>query len=339
MSPVDPSILRRYARADQQPPEIGSCGACGYDLAGLGGVDRCPECGTIIEASLGVPGDPASRRQRLATGDTISAAPIAYLRTLLAGFALLALSLPVIQVSLFLLRWGLADLTVGAAMLIVSGLVWWLGVWIVTGPRRSTLVPIEQRLAEHRKLRLANRIIQGLWLLAGVMVLVVVAYGGTSLETLGRVLFNVFLLGATFGLAALCEQLRAIALWTGDDELGERLNFAAWGVAGCGAWILVAPFIAAIAGPAAVLIGFSAVAASVLFLFANLVLIYCLYKFVPMLRWAIVNWAELQHRNQRRADRYAARQEGQPEPPPVARPRPVARYDESPIPLAEPDPE
>ncbi|MCW5777587.1 MAG: hypothetical protein KIS87_14215, partial [Phycisphaeraceae bacterium] len=72
MSPVDPSMLRPVSAG--RPVEAGRrCAKCGYDLAGLrvGGV--CPECGTII----------AGAGSKAAVRDSLTLAPLAYLRWLM----------------------------------------------------------------------------------------------------------------------------------------------------------------------------------------------------------------------------------------------------------------
>ena len=46
---------RCYARARFRWHRAGRCMGCGYDLRGLAQVDRCPECGQIIQARLARP--------------------------------------------------------------------------------------------------------------------------------------------------------------------------------------------------------------------------------------------------------------------------------------------
>lgn len=335
MSPVDPVFLTPSKPTGTQPVDAWSCISCGYDLAGLEGKARCPECGEPFDKSADRHPDRAAARFHF--DEQLSDAPIGYLRSMLMAVVVLALSLPVIQASHFILQWGVVDKATGALVLIALGLVWWLAVGVVTDPRRTTRATAAQMRNEYRWLRVINRVVQSFWMLAGGAALVVAMVPGTRLATVGSILYMLLMLAAMFGLAPLCEQLRSIALWGQDEGLGERLNFAGWGVAGCGSFVLVAPFLAALAGSAGILVGYLGFIASLLFALVNLLLMVCLFQFVPMFRWSLIHWSSVRARTERLRERHDDRRAGVPEPTPPIRPRPLPVLDDSPIPLAGSD--
>ncbi|QOI99506.1 MAG: hypothetical protein HRU70_03020 [Phycisphaeraceae bacterium] len=207
----------------------GECRHCGYDVSGLAGGMPCPECGTPIVLS--------TLRSRLLS-DNLLAAPAWYLRRVAAGSAAMLVAFLFTFGGLVVSRFE--DATSHVPMLGFGLILWPLGVWVVTQPKRTAIDLGIDLLCEGRLMRWAARLTQWGWLVAAVCVglahevrtsaLLAGATPGIGVDLL-RWAAIACLVAAWAGLIPVCERLSDLMFWAGDEPLGGRLRGAAFGVA------------------------------------------------------------------------------------------------------------
>ncbi len=328
--PIDP----RDITAVQEGPQITDdrkCSACDYSLKGLRVGMRCPECGQPIHNVT-------------ATGrENLTDAPIGYLKSLRFGFALLF--------------WGFVGTTVGMIMAGTTGqvgfrigaiactLIWWLGVFITTEPRRRLHVPSDVANRENRRIRLIVRITQGGWTLAmGLRLLVTKSLIPGGWMTVGAewTAWGVSIV-AMASLVALLILLMDFAYWSSNTELADRLRLAAWGLGSLGMIVMSWRGIEAVGQNTSGIIALPFVFIHLLmpiilgtFFLVEIVFLVCLFQLWNSSRWAVRNWAEARAKEQRqrdKADRHARRAAVAIPAEPVRLARHIA-----PGPLADPAP-
>jgi hypothetical protein len=203
------------------------CRKCGYDLSGLPSSALCPECGTAAKID--------KKKRRL--GDALTDAPRSYLQTLAAGAWLCAASV-IASTILGIVAYAKYDYPITAALWAASSLVWCLGVFIVTQPRRSAIDPLEITSREFARLRWWNRLSQFAWVVAGVALTigiqvavnanpVRVTPGFTIIPKLYTAMLwvaAIFQLVGIVGIGTLCFQLASLAEWGRDDEQAQSFH-------------------------------------------------------------------------------------------------------------------
>ncbi len=298
MSPVDPRELGEPAGADG--PVILSdrtCPVCEYNLKGLSVGMRCPECGQPIRPLHG------------AMHENFAHAPIAYLKNLRFGFGLMFAGF-LGSVVLALAYRGVGGWILASGAL-ATGVLWWLGVWIVTEPRRWSEAQIRSS-HEHRWLRLLSRTTQAGWALWTAIHVAQELLSNPSPGTVMVLKVSAWTLStcALLGLIPLFILLRDIAHWTSNSELGERLVLSAWGVGTVGLIVLSSPLIG---GIGARLSGVLALPFAIvlllmpiwmgLFLLVEILIGVCLFQLWSTSRWAVRNWAAARDRERRQRAR------------------------------------
>src|SRR5262249_18813740 len=122
--PIDERELRRTRGLFELITTDRLCGKCKYNLRGLPTNGRCPECGT-----------PVTRAGRRRFSDSLTDAPLFYLKTLAVGAILLAIFS---IVGLQSLKYLQANRTMNAAAVYGGAtLAWWLGVFIASAKRHA----------------------------------------------------------------------------------------------------------------------------------------------------------------------------------------------------------
>lgn len=286
-----------------------NCLGCGYNLKGLRITGRCPECGRAISGK--------SRRPAFAGDDTLTDAPVGYLRFLAAGcFLMMAGSIA----TLFLLRraWLLQS-QAWSLVAAAAAILWLLGVFITTEPRRSSFTNTPEARRAWRKTRWAIRVLFLAWPAAALAVFI-----GIRLHIAGLASMNAGLgpgasvyaphadaaagILALIGIAAsipLCLLLTDLADWARNETLGERFRTAAWALTAGGVVIVLCRVFWGKLGP----LNFVAVVAQVFGIIAFIGGLFLMLASQVQLAftalWAIRNADEAGRIEERRAERRA----------------------------------
>lgn len=188
------------------------CRKCGYNLRGLDGLGRCPECGTPVGLSI--------------QGDLLRFADPQWLRTLAKGlnlilWGILANFVAAAGGGVILLMTGNSFLQ--GAIGLIGSLVSFYGTWFFTEPDPSGLG--EAQYVNSRKF---VRIALGVGLLGGVLTLVREAVAGYNLGLILAILMGLAVLVGMAGEFARLLYLRRLALRVPDQKIAGRARGLAW---------------------------------------------------------------------------------------------------------------
>jgi len=250
-----------------------SCSNCDYDLHGLPFGSRCPECGAGIRR----------RGAKMHVNDTLTDAPIGYLRTLgIASFVMVgtAAAAPV----LFVLAQSTHSTLFVVLTLVACG--GWLGaVMVATEPR-----PFKPGMSTNPKrelvaVRLLARLTQGSWLLVALCALLSAATPGSATQMAVAAL--VLTLVGVAGFLPLAMWLAHLAEWASHTALGARFRIGSFVVVSCGA-LTAASFVlgvsTGVSGSVLILVGLITLVAACIGL---IVILVSLAQLALMMSWAI----------------------------------------------------
>lgn len=301
------------------------CRKCGYDLSGLPTSALCPECGTAAKVD----------RKKKKLGDAITDAPRSYLQLLAIG-AWLCSGGVIAATIMGIAAYARITHPLTSALWAACSLVWCVGVWIVTMPRRSAIEPIEVTAKEHARLRWWNRFSQIAWVLSGVALAIgsqalvnanaVMVTGPTVFPPLYKmmtVVAAIFQLIGVIGIGTLCFQLASLSEWGRDDEQAQSFYT-------CGVCIVVglpiafgAPQIAGVGGVLSFFISAIGVLGGLAALYGIVMFIVGQIKLANLASWSIASQSAELERDRRiieKATRERMEAEARafvPVPPPV----------------------
>lgn len=228
------------------------CGGCGYDLYGLRVGSPCPECSRIILPTIARAGS-----------SNLVEAPIPYIKKLMLGFALMAMGVTTLAISLALLAGprpssytlgGAYNMAVpavrfkafvapqiGAGMIVAAAAMWFVGVFIVSGRRPVIEKPSPVREAIWTRLAWASRATQACLvaapcvLIAGSLVAPTFPIASSIALWLAIALIAVALIG-WWPTGRLTSE---IADWACDTDLSRHIGYAVYGMGTCTLLILL----------------------------------------------------------------------------------------------------
>lgn len=314
------------------------CRRCGYDLLGLPADGSCPECGAPVQSQ--------GFDKRFA--DTLTDAPLPYLKRLTLAFWILAGSILVAVLARVLDAFGVFTLGVlspvladGAILLATAS--WLLGVWLATPTRPRTELTAPDPLLDSPGLRRAIRVTQSA---APLAALAAAAIPHTPPALAVALFFVTGALGivAFLGASALCAYLSALADWAGDTGVADRLRASAWGIAVMGLISLGCVLLSPLA-PSLLVVGSWT---SLLLLLAVVLFVFAIFELGRLTAWAVANHItgverdeRIAARRKRASEELAARVTRLDDAVPyeVGAPPPPGPDAEEALPLAEPDPD
>jgi len=293
-------------------PEDASCSHCKYSLRGLRSGGRCPECGTPI----------AYRARRHRFDDQLTDAYPHYLKTLALGCWLMFAG--ALSTGLLLMVARATSEPALAAAAGVAGMVWWVGVWIVTRPRETSAVPRTELEREWLRCRWVARLSQIGWAVAGVgmcgtiittraaiaaAVMNVLPYTPTAAVRSFESITALGNFAGLLGLVPLCIFVASLADWAGHSLLGDRFRTSAYLVTiGTLAAVLTLPVLVAkkatLFGPAAFVAYTIAILGWLAFVLGMGMLLLSLARLASMSLWAINNAQTRAESERRIAERH-----------------------------------
>lgn len=308
MSPVNPNIAAKANPGELIDQDL-RCIGCGYSLKGLRTSGRCPECGRAISGK--------GPRPAFAGDDTLTDAPLGYLRFLALGCALMMVGS---IATLFLLRraWLLqSELWTFAAA--AASITWLLGVFIVTEPRRSSLTNTPEARRAWLRTRWTIRILYLAWPGAVLAIFIGIRFSiagrasmnagqGPGLSTYAPHADAAAGILALIGVAAsipLCILLTDLADWSRNESLGERFRSAAWALCFGGIVLLISQGLWGRLGPVNFVLVVARVFAVIAFIGGLVTMLASLVQLAFTALWAIRNAREAGTIEQRRAERRA----------------------------------
>lgn len=260
----------------------GVCRKCGYDLTGLRDGARCPECG-----------GPLSSARTRRYGDQMLDAPRRWLWIYSIGSALLAVSgagAVAFLIAFAVLRRPVPSWPSGIALagVVLTGVAWAVGAWIVSGPKPATRKQVGERRTEWRRCRLVARSTQCLWAGGTLWLSGLWATGTWSIPLLATGAGMVA--AAAVGACLLMTMMSDNAHWASDPGTGEQLRIASWVFPLA---ILLLAFIAA-TGVGTLFGGLLglivvAVVGAIFFVVPFVVGIRALWAHASMARWTLLN--------------------------------------------------
>lgn len=281
MSPIDPRELKKSGRTYVDVIETDRlCGKCRYNLRGLPTNGRCPECGHPIR------GGGRSGHRRFS--DNLAEAPLFYLKSLAVGAWMVALGGVGTAVMLKLAEvYQRQDCAIAAGF---TAVLWWTGVFIVTGPRAFGDNTLRDEALDGPHLRWINRVANlALIGVAAAWVLAFRAPFGSRLEEYAQVGARVLSLVGVAGFVTLGLQMASMADWAGDSHLAERFRTTAW-IMGAGIVLTLFSFVTrAVPGLLSGLVGWFALAITIVAGIAQLYFAWALIQLAGMATWAIHN--------------------------------------------------
>lgn len=286
-----------------------ACLGCGYSLKGLRTSARCPECGRAIS-------DKAAR-PAFSGDDSLVDAPIGYLRFLALGCTLMMVGSLATLITLRRAWMDQSQLWTFTAA--TATLIWLLGVFIVTEPRRSSLTNTPETRRAWLRTRWAIRILYLAWPASVLAVFIGIRFSlaglasmnagqGPGLSAYAPHADAAAGILALIGIAAsipLCILLTDLAEWARNENLGERFRSAAWGLSFGGLVILACQALWGRLGPLNFILVVGRVFAALAFVVGLVLMLISLIQLAFTALWAIRNAHEAGTIEQRRAERRA----------------------------------
>lgn len=287
--PIDPRELANFRHHQQAMITADrSCNRCGYNLKGLRPEGVCPECGAPMQRSSG--------SDRL--NDNLSNAPISYLRTLLLGLLLMVVGAVLGSLSLFIVP----VLQYKAVGLLGGAVLWWIGVFIVTGKREKGPNAIPDAMLDSAKLQLANRILQASWVLAGLGWLALTQAGG-AMGVIALALVLLMPLVGLIGFVPLSLQLSSFADWSGHSHLADLFRGTAWTIAACGVLIVITSALRMVMPATGGFLWMAVIASMAVLGIAQVVFMVSVLMLLGTVQWAIKNAHFAHDRDLRKLER------------------------------------
>lgn len=293
MSPVDPDKIKsvKPRLIDYDRPCVG----CGYNLVGLMSDGLCPECGRKIQIR---------KKDIRRYADNLVNAPMAWLGVFATGSFVLLLSALGLFISMGVAVWmGLGSRPIGALVAAGAGLTWFTGVWIVTRPRPVMKATIVDPRKEWAALRWSARASQFFWVILALLIAGSAKTGAPAFAWAAIPSFAI----ATLGMIPLCALLSNLAHWGSDTTLAGHFRACAW-VVGFSGTVVTLHLINAVTG--SVVVGGLLAAVIALFLIVCVLapyiyMTFCCFQLQGISRWAMLNHATAEAKDQRLRERAA----------------------------------
>lgn len=192
-----------------------ACIQCGYNLRGLKPDGKCPECGRPI----------GMKRRGPVFADQMSAAPLLWTKGFVNGTFALAVGISVI-IPCAIVSMMEVESSLGVSVMILGGLSWFIGAFLVTRPRPVTDATSVSPTKEWVWERFLGRWSQVAWCI-GPGLVAASAHANVGERAL-FVLGLAFIAAAIVGIAPLLIVLSNLTYWAADTNLAYRLKIASW---------------------------------------------------------------------------------------------------------------